>query len=148
MNQEIINKLKAIIDKDIPLISNLSNASAILNEMNDINWCGFYLVKDNKLILGPFQGEVACTTINFDKGVCGYCYRQKEIIIVPNVNEFPGHIACSTKSKSEIVAPIINNNNKVVALIDIDSPIYDRFQKEDKELLNQASEILAPLFYE
>ncbi len=136
-----------IINKGLPLMSNLSNVSALLNTIGNINWCGFYLVGKENLYLGPFQGEVACTTIDFNKGVCGYCYQNKETIIVPNVNEFKGHIACSSASKSEIVTPIIVNK-EVKALIDIDAPIYDRFHIEDKILLEEIAKELEILFYE
>ena len=138
-------QLQSIIDKDLPLISNLSNASSVLNQLPNINWCGFYLVSGNRLVLGPFQGDVACTVIPFDKGVCGYAYRTKKTIIVDDVNKFEGHIACSTQSKSEIVTPIIKNN-EVKAVIDIDSPIYNRFTKEDQELLEETADILKELF--
>ena len=138
-------QIKSIINKDIPLVSNLSNVAAILKDLKDINWCGFYLVNKDYLYLGPFQGDVACTIIPFNKGVCGACYQKKETIIVPNVNEFEGHIACSSLSKSEIVTPIIKDN-QVIALIDIDAPIYDRFHEEEKELLESTAEILKELF--
>ena len=141
----IREQIKAIIDKEVPLISNLSNVSAILNQMENINWCGFYLVKDNVLYLGPFQGETACTKIEYGKGVCGTSLKEERSIIVPNVNEFKGHIACSSKSKSEIVVPI-KKDNKVVALIDIDSPIYNRFSESDKFILEDISSILSELF--
>ena len=141
----MISKVKAIIDKDLPLVSNLANISAILNEMEDINWCGFYLAKDNKLYLGPFQGELACTTIPFGKGVCGTAYKEKKTIIVDNVNEFKGHIACSSLSKSEIVTPIIKDS-KVKAVIDIDSPTYNRFSKDDQSFLEKVATILSQLF--
>ena len=138
-------QLQSIIDKDLPIISNLSNASSVLNQLPNINWCGFYLVSGNRLVLGPFQGDVACTVIPFDKGVCGYAYRTKKTIIVDDVNKFKGHIACSTQSKSEIVTPIIKNN-EVKAVIDIDSPIFNRFSKEDQELLEEIADILKELF--
>lgn len=138
-------QIKSIVNKDIPLVSNLSNVAAILKDLKDINWCGFYLVNKDYLYLGPFQGDVACTIIPFNKGVCGACYQKKETIIVPNVNEFEGHIACSSLSKSEIVTPIIKDN-QVIALIDIDAPIYDRFHEEEKELLESTAEILKELF--
>lgn len=144
---ELTRQVRAIIDKDLPLVTNLSNVSALLNTIGNINWCGFYLTDKDYLYLGPFQGEVACTIIPFTKGVCGYCYTSKATIIVPNVNEFKGHIACSSKSKSEIVTPIIVNN-EVKALIDIDSPIYDRFHEEDKVLLEEIAKELEILFYE
>jgi len=141
----LLSQVKSIVDPNIPLVSNLSNVSAILNQMENINWVGFYLVKNDTLYLGPFQGDVACTIIPKGKGVCGTSFEKKETIIVPNVNEFKGHIACSSLSKSEIVTPIIKNN-EVVALIDIDAPIFDRFSNEDKELLEEVASVLAPLF--
>ena len=141
----IREQIKAVIDKEVPLISNLSNVSAILNQMENINWCGFYIVKGDTLYLGPFQGEAACTRIEYGKGVCGTSLKEGRSIIVPNVNEFKGHIACSTKSKSEIVVPI-KKDNQVVALIDIDSPIYNRFSESDKLILEDVSSILSELF--
>ncbi len=141
----LLSQVKSIVDPNIPLVSNLSNVSAILNQMENINWVGFYLVKNDTLYLGPFQGDVACTIIPKGKGVCGTSFEKKESIIVPNVNEFKGHIACSSLSKSEIVVPIIKDS-EVVALIDIDAPIFDRFNKEDKELLEEVASVLAPLF--
>ena len=141
----MIEKIKAIIDDKIPLVSNLSNVSAILNEMEDINWCGFYLAKDETLYLGPFQGEVACTTIPFGKGVCGTAAQTKKTLIVDNVLEFKGHIACSSKSRSEIVTPIIKGDT-VVGVIDIDSPSFSRFNKKDQDLLEEVARKLAILF--
>lgn len=141
----LLEQIKSIIDPSLPLVSNLSNASAVLKDMENINWVGFYLANGDKLYLGPFQGDVACTIIPKGKGVCGTSFEKKETIIVPNVNEFKGHIACSSLSKSEIVVPIIKNN-EVVALIDVDAPIYDRFNNEDKAFLNEVAEILSPLF--
>ena len=141
----LIEQIKAIIDQDLPLMSNLSNASAVLNQLENINWCGFYIKQNNELYLGPFQGDVACTRIPLSKGVCGAAAREAKTLIVPNVNEFPGHIACSSLSKSEIVTPIIKDSD-VKAVIDIDSPIYNRFNESDKELLEEIAKILAPLF--
>ena len=145
MNEIIVKQIESIIDDKLPLVSNLSNVSAILNQMDNINWCGFYLVNGNTLYLGPFQGEVACTTIPIGKGVCGTAYKNKESIIVDDVNKFPGHIACSSLSKSEIVVPIIKND-KVVAVIDIDSPIYSRFTEKDRLLLEKVANYLTRLF--
>jgi GAF domain-containing protein len=113
--------------------------------MDNINWAGFYLVNNDELILGPFQGDVACTRISKGKGVCGTSFLRKETIVVPNVNEFKGHIACSSLSKSEIVVPIIKDDN-VKAVIDIDAPIYDRFSEKEKEFLESVSKILEVLF--
>ena len=139
--QELLANIKAIVDKDIPLVSNLSNISAIISKMGDLNWAGFYLVESDTLYLGPFQGDIACTTIKIGKGVCGTCLKEKKPIIVPNVNEFPGHIACSALSKSEIVVPVMKND-EVFLIIDLDSPIYSRFHNEELEFLLQVSRII------
>ena len=143
--EQLTKQLIALIDKDLPLVTNLSNASALLNTLEDINWCGFYLKQGDYLYLGPFQGDVACTIIPLSKGVCGKAAREGKTIIVPNVNEFPGHIACSSLSKSEIVTPIILDN-EVKAVIDIDAPIYNRFNESDQKLLEELADVLAPLF--
>ena len=134
------------IDNKLPIVSVLSNVSAVLNQLDDINWVGFYLSKGDELFLGPFQGEVACTRIPKGKGVCGTSFERKETIIVSDVNQFKGHIACSSKSRSEIVTPIIISNN-VVGVIDIDSPLYDRFHEEEKNLLEKVAKLLATLQY-
>ena len=141
----LTKQIKEIIDPSLPLISNLSNASSVLNSLDSINWCGFYLLSGDRLFLGPFQGDVACTIIPLDKGVCGYAASNKKTVIVDDVNKFPGHIACSSLSKSEIVTPIIKDN-EVKAVIDIDSPIYNRFTNEDKELLEESASVLKELF--
>ena len=141
----LAEQIKSIIDEDLPLMSNLSNASAVLNQLENINWCGFYILEKGELYLGPFQGDVACTRIPLSKGVCGAAAREAKTLIVPNVNEFPGHIACSSLSKSEIVTPIIKDN-EVKGVIDIDAPIYNRFNEDDKELLEEIAKILAKLF--
>ena len=141
----LLAQIKNIIDPKLPLVSNLSNVSAVLNQMENINWVGFYLVQDDTLYLGPFQGDVACTVIPKGKGVCGTSLERKETLVVPNVNEFKGHIACSSLSKSEIVVPIVKNG-EVKALIDVDAPIFDRFHDEEKELLEEVAILLAPLF--
>ena len=141
----LLKQIESIIDKDLPLVSNLSNVSAILNQMEDINWVGFYIVDGDFLYLGPFQGDVACTKIEKGKGVCGTAFARKETIVVPNVNEFKGHIACSSLSKSEIVVPIIKDD-AVIAVIDIDSPIFDRFHEKEKEGLGFLEELVFPDF--
>lgn len=141
----LLSQVKSIVDPNIPLVSNLSNVSAILNQMENINWVGFYLVKNDTLYLGPFQGDVACTIIPKGKGVCGTSFEKKETLVVSNVNEFKGHIACSSLSKSEIVVPIIKDN-KVVAVIDVDAPIFDRFHNEEKVFLEEVADLLASLF--
>ena len=143
--ETIYSQIKSIVDDKLPLVSNLSNAAAILFKMDKVNWAGFYLVQNNALYLGPFQGDVACTIIPFDKGVCGKAYRDEKTIIVDNVHEFTGHIACSSLSKSEIVVPIIVDG-EVKAVIDIDSPIYSRFTNNEAKWIEKIADILAPLF--
>ena len=140
-----LSQLQEIINPKLPQVTNLSNAAAILNQLENINWCGFYLVDGETLYLGPFQGEPACTVIPFSKGVCGYCASIKKTVIVPDVNQFPGHIACSSASKSEIVVPIIKDG-LVRAVIDIDAPIFDRFTFEDANLLEEAAKLLEAIF--
>ena len=143
---ELLHKqIESIIDKDLPLVSNLSNISALLYKMGDVNWAGFYISNGEFLYLGPFQGDVACTVIPFDKGVCGKAFSLKETLIVDDVNKFEGHIACSSLSKSEIVVPILVDD-EAVAVIDIDSPNYSRFTEYDKRILEDIAKILAPLF--
>ena len=132
---EIINILPALIENNQYDITILANTSALLYEkIDDVNWVGFYLNKNNTLLLGPFQGKVACTTIPFTKGVCGKCASTKETILVPNVHEFKGHIACDSASNSEICIPIIIKNN-FYGLLDIDSPTINRFSEQDKNNL-------------
>lgn len=141
MYELLLKQIKSVIRKDIPLVSNLANISALLYKMDDINWAGFYLYENNQLVLGPFQGEVACTLIPLGKGVCGTSALKRETIIVDDVNKFDGHIACSTLSKSEIVVPIIKNNN-LVGVIDIDSPIYSRFSNKEKDFLKEVASLI------
>ena len=137
--------VKTIIKKELPLYSNLSNVAAILFTMKNINWAGFYLVENGRLCVGPYHGEIACGMIEIGKGVCGTSVKEKRTIIVPNVFEFQGHIACSTKSKSEIVVPIFKKE-EVVGVIDIDAPIYDRFHEEEQEDLEEIARLLGELF--
>lgn len=141
----LLEQIKAIINKDIPLVSNLSNISSILYKMGDVNWAGFYLVIKDTLYVGPFQGDVACAIINKGKGVCGTCLERKESIIVPNVHEFKGHIACSSLSKSEIVVPVIVND-EVKMIIDIDSPIYNRFHDKELDFLERVAIEISKLY--
>lgn len=145
MENVIVSQVQSLVNKDLPLISNLSNVSALLNQLDNINWCGFYIAINKTLYLGPFQGEPACTVIPLGKGVCGTAFKKKKTLIVDNVNEFEGHITCSDLSKSEIVVPIIKNG-EVKAVIDIDSPLYNRFTKDDKMMLEEVGILLAELF--
>ena len=117
------------------LIANLSNASAILNQyMEQINWVGFYLLRDGQLVLGPFQGRPACVRIAIGKGVCGTAFGENRTLVVEDVHQFPGHIACDARSRSEIVVPI-RQSGKPVAVLDIDSPVLARFDGEDQKAL-------------
>ncbi|MBR5535871.1 MAG: GAF domain-containing protein [Clostridia bacterium] len=138
--------LKAILDKEDWLITSLSNASAVLNEyLDDINWVGFYLMKDGDLVLGPFQGKSACVRIKVGKGVCGTCVMEDKTQLVADVHKFPGHIACDSASNSEIVIPI-HHNGEVVGVLDIDSPLFDRFSEEDKENLEESVKIIESIW--
>ena len=134
--QSLIPQIENLISSvDEPIISSLSNITAALKESFDkISWVGFYLTKDSKLFLGPFQGKVACTSIEFGKGVCGTSALKKETIIVENVHEFPGHIACDSGSNSEIVVPIIKNKF-VYGVLDLDSYQFSSFNQLDKKYL-------------
>ena len=145
MNNILLEQIKSLTRKELPLVTNLANASAILNQLENINWCGFYLVKDGSLYLGPFQGDSACTVIPLGKGVCGTAAKEKRTIVVDDVNKFEGHIACSSLSKSEIVVPIIKGD-EVVAVIDIDAPIYNRFTKEDEKTLQEIAVFISKFF--
>ena len=142
-----INAMLASIIEDIPYtMTNLANASALLNEkLENINWVGFYTIKDGKLVLGPFQGKVACTIIPIGKGVCGTAAATDSTQLVPDVHKFAGHIACDSASNSEIVIPL-HRNNAVFGVLDIDSPLFDRFSKQDKEGLEQFARILDKSF--
>jgi len=125
-------QVDSLFEGEADMIANMANMSALLfSEMNEINWVGFYIRKENELVLGPFQGKVACVRIPMGKGVCGTSASRGETVVVDNVHDFPGHIACDAASNSEIVIPIIVNN-QVVAVMDMDSPVYNRFTEEDK----------------
>ncbi|MBS1600067.1 MAG: GAF domain-containing protein [Bacteroidetes bacterium] len=132
----ILPQVNALIDGEEDLIANLANIVAALKEQFGWLWVGFYLVKKNELVLGPFQGPVACTRIRKGKGVCGTSWQNASTIIVPDVEAFPGHIACSSASKSEIVIPIIRDG-KVTAVLDVDSASLNEFDETDQHYLEQ-----------
>jgi L-methionine (R)-S-oxide reductase len=142
-NYSMLQKqLAALIEDESNLIAILSNSSALLNDnLDQINWVGFYLIENNELILGPFQGHPACVHIAIGSGVCGTAVEQDETQVVADVNAFPGHIACDANSKSEIVVPI-HVNNKVIGVLDIDAPILNRFDDNDKQQLEQVVTII------
>lgn len=141
--EKFIAQLESLCSGNQNNISLLSNASALLNEfLDDINWVGFYLIDKDKLVLGPFQGKVACSEIAIGKGVCGTAYLNKALLNVDNVHDFPGHIACDSRSNSEIVIPLIYNG-KQYGVLDIDSTSLSRFTYEDEVILQQAADIIA-----
>lgn len=131
--ETLTKQLDALLEGETDLIANLSNASALLNQfLDNINWVGFYLMKDGELVLGPFQGLPACVRIAVGRGVCGTAVSKRQTILVEDVHEFPGHIACDAASNSEIVIPLIKGD-EVIGVLDIDSPIKSRFSLEDQE---------------
>jgi L-methionine (R)-S-oxide reductase len=132
----LLPQINALIEGEPDLVANLANIVAALKEQFDWLWVGFYLVKGDELVLGPFQGPVACTRIRKGKGVCGSSWAKAETLIVPDVEKFPGHIACSSLSKSEIVVPVIRNN-EVVGVLDVDSSDYNQFDETDREFLEK-----------
>ena len=135
-------QLKSLLGNEPFVIPNLSNTSALLNgALSDINWVGFYLMHNNELLLGPFQGKTACVHISIGKGVCGTAVLKDEIQLVQDVHEFPGHIACDSASRSEIVIPI-HNKGQIVGVLDIDSPTVNRFDLTDKEGLLEVVKIV------
>lgn len=143
---QLLPQIEALVTGEPSLTANLANISAALRQTFGFFWVGFYLVDGKELVLGPFQGDIACTRIGFGKGVCGTSWEKRETIIVPNVDEFPGHIACSSASRSEIVVPIFEDG-KVVAVLDVDSDQLNGFDQTDKAALEKlAKTIISPLF--
>lgn len=134
---EIVPQIEALVDGENDVIANLANIAAVLREAFGFFWVGFYLTKDGQLVLGPFQGPLACTRIDFDTGVCGHTYTTRETVIVPNVDEFPGHIACATASKSEIVVPIMGRDGSVFGVLDVDSDVLNDFSQTDADGLGR-----------
>ena len=139
--QSLLPQIKGLLDGETDLVANLANVTAAMKEQFNWLWIGFYLVKNGELIVGPFQGPVACTRIRKGKGVCGTSWAKREIIVVPDVEKFPGHIACSSLSKSEIVVPVIRNN-EVIAVLDVDSKEYNSFDETDQQYLEQIVKLI------
>ena len=139
--QSIIPQIEALLYGETDFIANLANVAAALKEQFNWFWVGFYLVKQEELVLGPFQGPVACTRIRKGKGVCGASWEQATTIIVPDVDAFPGHIACASASKSEIVLPLIVNG-EVMGVLDVDSEVLNKFDETDKSYLEQVISII------
>ncbi len=140
----LLPQLKNLIDGESDLVANCANIAAALRQTFGFFWVGFYFVKDHELVLGPFQGDIACTRIALGRGVCGSAWQRKEAIIVPDVEEFPGHIACSAASKSEIVIPILNNGI-VRSVLDVDSDKIDDFDAIDQRYLEKICALIAHL---
>jgi L-methionine (R)-S-oxide reductase len=143
----LIPQIAALIDGEPDLIANLANISAALKEAFGFFWVGFYIKKDNQLVLGPFQGPIACTRIAFDKGVCGAAYTRRETILVPDVEQFPGHIACSSASKSEVVVPVFDRAGAVRMVLDVDSDQLNDFSDVDVQRLERIAALITDLHY-
>jgi L-methionine (R)-S-oxide reductase len=141
----LIPQIQALASGETDLTANLANISAALKEAFGFFWVGFYLKKENQLVLGPFQGPIACTRINFDRGVCGHCYTIKQVVLVPDVDVFPGHIACSSASKSEIVLPAFDKNGDVFLVLDVDSDELNDFSEIDADGLLKVMKIIEGL---
>lgn len=138
----LLPQIDALLDGEGDMVANMANTCAALKQYFQFLWVGFYLVKENQLVLGPFQGPVACTRIQKGKGVCGSSWAKAEVIIVDDVEQFPGHIACSSLSKSEIVLPIFNYNKEIIGVLDVDSEHLASFDLVDANYLQQIIELL------
>lgn len=141
---ELIPQISSLVAGEPDLVANLSNITAALRQAMGYFWVGFYQVKDNQLVLGPFQGPIACTRIDLGKGVCGTSWKEKRVIIVPDVEQFPGHIACSSDSKSEIVLPVMKDG-EVIMVLDVDSDSLNDFDSTDENGLNAVVRIVERL---
>ena len=143
-NYDKLNKeLSALVEGVPHKIANLANASALLwGALDNINWAGFYLIEDTKLVLAPFQGKPACIEIPIGKGVCGSAVAEGRTLVVPDVHAFPGHIACDGASNSEIVIPLRSASGEIIGVLDIDSPIFDRFSDADRAGLEEFARII------
>ncbi len=141
----LLPQIAALLQGEPNVVANAANMVAALKEAFGFFWVGFYFVEKEELVLGPFQGPVACTRIKFGKGVCGAAWQQAKTIVVPNVEEFEGHIACSSLSKSEIVVPVMLNG-AVVAVLDVDSELLNHFDETDAQYLEKAVALLTPTF--
>ncbi|WP_165020453.1 GAF domain-containing protein [Dysgonomonas sp. ZJ279] len=137
----LLPQFKALIGGETDVIANFANISAALKQAFYFFWVGFYIVKRDELVLGPFQGTIACTRIKYGKGVCGTAWKEKRVVIVPDVNEFPGHIACDALSQSEIVVPLFYKD-EVIAVLDVDSELINHFDQIDATYLQQVVNLL------
>lgn len=135
--RELFPQIKSLVEGETDQIANMANVCSALKYGMNFFWVGFYLIKNNELVLGPFQGTIACTRIQKGKGVCGKSWELNDVILVEDVDQFPGHIACSSLSKSEIVLPVYNSNKEIIGVLDVDSDEYSSFDKTDEFWLKQ-----------
>lgn len=138
----VLNQIEALLDDETDIIANMANIASLLYHSFDYFWVGFYILKENQLVLGPFQGPIACTRINLDKGVCGFAATTQMSVVVPDVDKFPGHIACSIESKSEIVIPCVVEN-KTIFVLDVDSKKLNFFNEKDQKFLEEVVRLLS-----
>ncbi len=139
--ESLLPQIEAVMDKEADLIANMANMAAMLHETFGFWWTGFYRVQGNELLLGPFQGPLACTRIGYGRGVCGTAWKEQRTVVVEDVEQFPGHIACSSASKSEIVVPVFQNS-EIIAVLDIDSDRLRTFDRTDAEFLERMVKFL------
>ena len=144
--ETLIPQLQSLVEGETDLIANLANIAAALRQTFGWFWVGFYLVRGNELVLGPFQGDIACTRIRYGKGVCGSAWEAKHSFLVPNVDEFPGHIACSSLSVAKIVVPVLSADGNVLAVLDVDSEKFEVLDKKDVFHLEKIAAIVAQCF--
>lgn len=145
--RELYPQLQSLISRETNLVANLANTAAALRQAFGFFWVGFYLVEGDELVLGPFQGDIACTRIARGRGVCGTCWQTGKTLVVPDVDAFPGHLACSSSSRSEIVVPLRDISGEIVGVLDIDSDrLADFSEEEDRPALERIAELLTPLF--
>lgn len=140
--KNLIPQIKGLLSGESDMIANMANVSAVLKQAFDFLWVGFYLIKDNQLVLAPFQGKIACTRINYGKGVCGTAWEQNETLVVDDVDSFDGHIACDGDSRSEIVVPV-HHNGSIIGVLDIDSQYLKHFTETDKKYLEEIVSVLS-----
>ena len=143
--EALLPQIEALMASESDLVANLANVSSALHQVFSWWWVGFYWVKENELVLAPFQGPIACTRIAFGKGVCGTAWKERKTRLVPDVEQFPGHIACSSATKSEIVVPIFNQNDEVIGVLDVDSERYDVLDEIDVFYLEKISKMITKI---
>ncbi len=143
--EEIVPQIRSLVGGEPDVTANLANIAAVLREALGFFWVGFYMEKDGQLVLGPFQGTLACTRIDFGKGVCGTAFERQETLIVPDVDKFPGHIVCSSDSKSEIVVPLFDGEGRAAGVLDVDSDRLDDFSDADRRGLEAVAEIVTEI---